>query len=692
MSEISRSVDRHSDPQTPTTPLLQADSLPSASEHSSVNVLVADDDPVAIDSLTGLLTEWGYTPITVRNGRDALNLLSANNGPSIAVLDWTLPDIYGTEICRRLRAAQSLRYPYLILLTGRDESNDVVEGLRAGADDYLRKPYDPLELRARLETGSRIVVQKALRESEQRFQSAFEHAGVGMALVDLSGRWLQVNPALCDLLGYTSSELLTTNAQAVTYPDDLPATVRALRQLGTGAFKIHQTEKRYLHKDGHAVWGLLTASPVAKPNGEPAYFVTQVQDISKRKQAEDELRAAHAESELFINSVPSILIGTDAAGQIRRWNLAAANAFALPASAVRGKSLKDCGIKWISPNIGAEIDSWLRIEKGGIRSDLLFEKDGDQHFLGLSVNRVTFAKEKSLGLLITGVDITERRRLEEQLKQAQKLEAIGQLAAGIAHEINTPTQYVGDNTTFVKQSWSAISDLARAAQRIDEESRAGSISPEASAKLHHCIEEADLDYLLDEMPKAIDQSLEGVQRVAKIVRAMKEFSHPGSEEKTAFDINRAIETTITVARNEWKYVSEVETCLDPELPLVHCHAGEFNQVILNLLINAAHAIRQVVGDGSGGKGKIRVTTSKDRNGVEISIHDTGCGIPQAIQSRIFEPFFTTKPVGQGTGQGLALAHTTIVRRHGGRLWFESVEGKGSTFFIRLPISPSAAGP
>ena len=694
MAKISTTLDGNSECHNTSRAVLQTDSFAIGKpERCSLKVLVADDDPVTVESLTGLLTEWGYDPVAVRTGSEALNLLNANNGPSIAVLDWMLPDIHGTEICKRLRASQSLRYLYLILLTGRDETNDVVEGLGAGADDYLRKPYDPLELRARLDTGSRIVVQKALRESEQRFQGAFEQAGVGMALVDLSGRWLQVNPALCDFLGYTSSELIAANVQSVTHPDDLPKTLLALQQLAAGAFKIHQTEKRYLHKDGHAVWGLLTASPVTSPDGKPSYFVTQIQDISKRKQAQDALRAAHAESELFINSVPSILIGTDSHGQITRWNLAAADTFALPASAVRGKSLKNCGIKWMTPNIEAEIDSWVRIEKGGKRSDLLFEKDGSQHFLGLSINRVTFANEKSVGLLITGADITERRHLEGQLRQAQKLEAIGQLAAGIAHEINTPTQYVGDNTTFIKQSWSAISDLARAAQRLDEESQAGAISPEATERLRQCIKEADLDYLLDEMPKAIDQSLEGVQRVAKIVHAMKEFSHPGSEEKTALDINRAIETTITVARNEYKYVSEVETCLDPELPLVRCHAGEFNQVILNLLINAAHAIRQVVGDGSGGKGTIRVATTRpERDEVEISIRDTGCGIPEAIQSRIFEPFFTTKPVGQGTGQGLALAHTTIVRRHGGRLWFQTAEGKGTTFFIRLPIAPSAAEP
>ena len=407
--------------------------------------------------------------------------------------------------------------------------------------------------------------------------------------------------------------------------------------------------------------------------------------IADRKQAEDALRAAHEESELFINSVPSILIGTDARGEITRWNLAAANVFGLCASEVRGRTLKNCGIRWTLAEIETEIDSWLEIDSSR-HVNLPFEKDDERHFLGLVINRVSFANEKNLGLLITGADITDRRHLEEQLRQAQKLEAIGQLAAGIAHEINTPTQYVGDNTTFLQQSWQEVSQLARAAQRVDQESASG-VSAEALAHLHQALEKADLEYLLEEIPKAIDQSLEGVQRVAKIVRAMKEFSHPGTDDKSALDINRAIETTITVARNEWKYVCEVETHFDTKLPLVHCLAGEFNQVILNLLINSAYAVRQAVENGSGGKGKIVITTRCDEGWVEISIRDSGCGIPEEIQSRIFEPFFTTKPVGQGTGQGLALAHATIVRKHGGRIWFETTPGKGTTFFVSLPIAP-----
>jgi len=281
-------------------------------------------------------------------------------------------------------------------------------------------------------------------------------------------------------------------------------------------------------------------------------------------------------------------------------------------------------------------------------------------------------------------DVSERRQLEDQLRQAQKLEAIGQLAAGMAHEINTPIQYVSDNTRFLKESCPTIQQLISLAQREHQEATTGRVSPETLASLDCYLKNTDLPYLLQEIPRAVEQSLEGVQRVSRIVRAMKDFSHPGSEDKVAFDINRAVETTITVARNEWKYVAELETDLDPNLPPVLGVTGRLNQVILNLLINAAHAIQQVVGDGSRNKGKILLTTRHDQDWVELSVRDTGAGIPEGIRGRIFEPFFTTKPVGQGTGQGLALAHSVIVQEHGGRIWLDSEVGQGTTFFVRLP--------
>ncbi len=295
--------------------------------------------------------------------------------------------------------------------------------------------------------------------------------------------------------------------------------------------------------------------------------------LSQIEVAESAIRAAHAESELFINSVPSILIGTDNVGQITRWNLAATNVTGLPSDAVLGKPLQNCGILWSQTQTG-EIDSWFRVERSENRENVTFERDGHKRFLGLTIINVNLIPGgKGTGFLITGADITERKILEEHLRQAQKLEAIGQLAAGIAHEINTPAQYVGDNAKFLQEMWPVVGSTLALCMRLREESMAGSIAPETIAELLLCIEKSDPAYLLQEVPQAIAQTLEGVQRVSKIVKAMKEFSHPGSEGKSAIDINRAIETTIAVARNEWKYVADVQTCFAPDLPPVPCPGG-----------------------------------------------------------------------------------------------------------------------
>jgi signal transduction histidine kinase len=409
-------------------------------------------------------------------------------------------------------------------------------------------------------------------------------------------------------------------------------------------------------------------------------------DIAERKSTQEALRRAHEEAELFINAVPSILIGISRDSRIKRWNLAAAKVFGLVKTEVIGKSLAECGVHWVRSDMQAEIDSWCAGQEMRRVEALPFLIGGETRFLGLTLNWICAPEERIDELLIIGSDVTDREILGQQLRQAQKLEAIGQLAAGIAHEINTPTQYVGDNTRFLQESWPSFNELLAVAREMRQRAAAGPIPPQTLQRFDDLTQAADFEYLQTEIPRAIEQSLDGIERVAKIVRAMKDFSHPGSEEKRSIDINQAIETTITVARNEWKYVAEVETHFDSDLPLVLCHAGEFNQVILNLLINAAQAIGQALEDGSQGKGKIVVSTTCDQDWAEISISDTGAGIPEDVRSRVFEPFFTTKPVGKGTGQGLALAHTAIVRRHGGKIWFDSELGKGTTFFIRMPLA------
>ncbi|MEW5956852.1 MAG: PAS domain S-box protein [Chloroflexota bacterium] len=321
----------------------------------------------------------------------------------------------------------------------------------------------------------------------------------------------------------------------------------------------------------------------------------------------------------------------------------------------------------------------------------ILNKQGQERIIAWHHTVLSNEADKIAAILSSGEDMTERRVLEMQLAQAQKLEAIGQLTAGIAHEINTPTQYIGDNVSFLQGAFDKIGAVLDKYERLLAAARTAGCAPELVADIENTMQATRLAYLKEEIPLAVEDGLEGVRRVTKIVQAMRIFSHPGVEEKTAVNINEAIESTITVARNEWKYVADLETDFDPDLPAILCLPGELNQAILNILINAAHAIADVVGDGSTDKGKITVKTRRSGDWAEIRISDTGTGIPEAVQHRIFDPFFTTKEVGKGTGQGLAITHSVIVEKHGGTISFQTGPNKGTTFIIHLPITIDPGG-
>ncbi len=295
--------------------------------------------------------------------------------------------------------------------------------------------------------------------------------------------------------------------------------------------------------------------------------------------------------------------------------------------------------------------------------------------------------------LVLANDVTARRKaerekesMEVQLRHAQKLESIGQLAAGIAHEINTPTQYIGDNVRFLGDSFRDLQALLEKHELLLAAAESSRFEPRLTAEVREQEETSDAEYLMKEFPRAVEQTLEGVDRVTTIVRAMKEFSHPGTKQKAPANLNDAIRSTITVSRSEWKYVAELDLDLDPGLPLVPCLLGDFNQVVLNLVVNAAHAIQEVkMPDGP--KGRITVRTRTVESGwAEISVSDTGSGIPEGARPRIFDPFFTTKQVGKGTGQGLAIARSVVVDKHGGSIHFETELGRGTTFYVRLPLA------
>lgn len=317
-------------------------------------------------------------------------------------------------------------------------------------------------------------------------------------------------------------------------------------------------------------------------------------------------------------------------------------------------------------NPNCHLDHRIRTERGTVDAHTLFTfpPKGDTKVRGISL------------------DVTEMRKLELDLRQAQKLESVGRLASGVAHEINTPVQFVSDSVHFLRD---AVGDLMSLQNKYHA---VLAMLPNANAdEIRAAEQSADIEYLSENMPPAFERAIDGLSRVSNIVRSMKEFAHPDQKEMSSVDLNRAIETTCEIARNEYKYVAEL-TIERGEIPLVSCMAGDINQVILNLVVNAAHAISDVV-KGADARGKITLKTGVEGRFVVISVSDTGCGIAAANRERVFEPFYTTKPVGQGTGQGLSIARKIIVDQHHGELDFESQVGLGTTFYLRLPIEAPA---
>ncbi len=268
--------------------------------------------------------------------------------------------------------------------------------------------------------------------------------------------------------------------------------------------------------------------------------------------------------------------------------------------------------------------------------------------------------------------------------QSEKLASVGQLAAGIAHEINTPIQFVGDNTRFLQDAFEDVFSLLGEYEQLASLAEEQKMFNDAISSVKTTADEVEIDYLAEEIPSAIKQTLNGVDRVRKIVLSMKEFSHPGVENIEYIDLNHAIESTINVSRNEWKYVAEMDTDFDDTLVSVPCYAGELNQTILNIIVNAAHAIADSRNEEDL-LGKISIATLNTGDTAKITISDTGTGMPDEVKNKIFEPFFTTKSVGKGTGQGLAIAYSVIVEKHGGQLQVDTEVGKGTVFTIHLPL-------
>ncbi len=440
-----------------------------------------------------------------------------------------------------------------------------------------------------------------------------------------------------------------------------------------------QLEYRIVRPRGDCRWIWLRSFPTWNEGGSAKRIIGIAQDVTDRKRAE-ESRAFLAS---IVESSDDSIIGTNLDAEIVSWNGAAERLFGYAPEEVLGQHISLLFHPNDAPDQKALVATFRRQERIERFEAVRVGKGGRAIDVAVILSPVWGESSELQGVSAIYRDITDRKRAERereameiQLRHAQKLESIGQLAAGIAHEINTPVQYIGDNVRFVKEAFADLQDVIIWNRNSSRANHAAEMPGEPKRAV-------DIEYLVEEIPKALDQTLDGVTRVATLVAAMKEFSHPGTKEMTSIDLNNAISSTTTVARNEWKYVADLETDFDATLPLVTCLPGDVNQVILNLVVNAAHAIADKVKDG--GRGSILIQTRNRDPWAEIRIRDTGGGIPEGIRDRIFEPFFTTKQVGRGTGQGLAIARAVVVEKHGGTIRFESFEGEGTTFIIRLPF-------
>jgi PAS domain S-box-containing protein len=671
--------------------------------HLSQSLLVIEDDQafgaVLQKMITARLGEVSvHLATTLQEGLELLR----RQGADLVLLDLGLPDSEGLSSMDLIRATGA--DPAVIFLTGRRDEQLALQAMAMGAQDYLLKGNLDLEAivnsiryareRKAWQT-SLLEAETRRRASERLLAATLDSMQAAIAIADRQGVLVAAN-AVWKAQDADSNPFIP---EGEPQSFDFAAFCRASLEKGGTFAPVAQgflrvlsgEEERFVVdfrvEDHPGARGFGVTIYRFRVEGDPHIGIA-IADNTERIRESRELKKAHAIQNLILeNSMLGIAFVRQ---RVFEWaNSRVGEMLGLPMERVLGSLTRTIYPDQASyEELGQKTYERMR---QGERADVTWQlqkADGSLFWCRL-IGSPLNSDQPEDGSVWLLEDTTERVNaeqdrlsLEVQLRQAQKLEAIGQLAAGIAHEINTPTQYIGDNTKFLE---GAFKEVFQYLEAMEAALPPGAL-PDSVARLK---DEADLPFLRAEIPKAIEQSLEGIDRVSRIVRAMKDFSHPGNDKPVEVDLNRSIESTITVSRNEWKYVAELVLDLDPNLGPVHCYPNEMNQVVLNLVINAAHAIADTqVGDFPA-KGTITISTARSEDMAEIRVGDSGSGIPEHVRPRIFDPFFTTKGVGKGTGQGLAIVHSVVVERHHGTVTFETEVGKGTVFTLRIPLLGAA---
>lgn len=562
------------------------------------------------------------------------------------------------------------------------------------------------------------LAQKHLEDREAKLSALFNGVIDAIVTADSTGKILTVNPAAESIFGYAPGELEGKNVRIFVPPELRPnhdsfikryLTSHIPRIIGIGR------EIEAIRKDGSRFPIDLSINEIRTTDA--IMFTAIVRDISERKRQEQELHMLNeqleqlvdertedltrktqeltqevaerkkAENQIRQNSelLRSLLDGIYAAfliidlqeRTVTELNDIAESMFGFSRTEILNHN---CDEAFAAQGRRLEAVCPKSYEGESTTETTVIGTDGNHIPVTRHVLPITLKSRPHLAVIL--FDITERKNLERKLAMAQKLESIGRLASGIAHEINTPIQFIGDSVLFIKEAFDDLLKLHKLDEQIMNACRQSNDFGTIMSNRDKVAEEEDHEFIMNEIPEACNRALDGVTRVADIVRSMKSFSHPGHSEKQLTDLNKSIATTATVSRNEWKYIAEMDLKLG-NIPTIKCFQGSINQVLLNMTVNAAHAIQSKY-EGSGTKGKITIATFLKDDFVTIRISDDGAGMTSEIKDKIFDPFFTTKKVGEGTGQGLAIAHDIIVGKHNGSIDVESSPETGTTFIIKLP--------
>lgn len=526
----------------------------------------------------------------------------------------------------------------------------------------------------------RKVEERLLMERERFYRSIVDNIQDVIFETDAHGSWTFLNPAFQRFSNLSVNEATGRSAFANLVGADRIGAIRSLLPVVRGTQPEARFEVRYQKPDQTFGWAEVHVEAQRDDQGKLQGAFGTIREISERKRnadlekrlADRALRATEDRVKTIIENAPIMVFTLDKHANLTFIDGKALETLGNTSTELEGLNMFD--------HVKDMPDVVEAIRKALSGEPVSIEIQAGEVFLDVRYSPVFDEDGNPNGATGVGIDITESKRLENQLVHARKMESIGHLAAGLAHEVNTPTQYIADNARFILESFGPIAEtlrFARAALAAEGGPRAEELARRWSRE--------DVEYLLDEIPAALTQSLDGLSRVSQIVKSMKQFSHPGTRDRQLADLNEQIESTLNVSRNEWKYVAAVETHFDPDLPLVKCLPAELNQVLLNMIVNASHSIADCVAEGKYEQGKIAITTRTDGSAVEIEVSDNAKGISKEIREKIFDPFFTTKDPGKGTGQGLALAQSVVVEHHGGQIAVESEVGVGTTFVIRIPI-------